>query len=272
MNLILYTGVESTCAQKVRLVLSEKRLEWTEHLLNLREGEQFAPEYLRLNPKAVVPTLVHEGDVIRESTVINEYLDHAFPDPPLKPADRVARARMRLLVKTFDDDVHPALGILCYAVFLRPQMNATKSPQELEAHFQKIADPARRERQRGTHEAGLKSPTVGPAVTMLAKVVADMEDALAHGPWLAGESYSLADAAAAPYVVRMEAVGLADLWSDRPKVYDWYQRVRDRRNCQELRDPWGTAEFAAMVAGYADQSRSEITEFVLQAKATRQKH
>ncbi|MCF7980380.1 MAG: glutathione S-transferase N-terminal domain-containing protein, partial [Pseudomonadales bacterium] len=87
MDILLYTSVESACAQKVRLVLSEKKVDWNERSLNLRRGDQFAPEYLKLNPKAVVPTLVHGNQVIRESSVINEYLDEIFPDPPLKPSD-----------------------------------------------------------------------------------------------------------------------------------------------------------------------------------------
>ena len=63
----LYYSIESTCGQKVRLNLAEKSLEWRERLLNLRKGEQFAPDYLRLNPKGVVPTLVHDGQVVIES-------------------------------------------------------------------------------------------------------------------------------------------------------------------------------------------------------------
>ncbi len=50
-------------------------------------GDQFDPEYLKLNPKAVVPILVHDGRVIVESTVICEYVDEDFPEPSLKPAD-----------------------------------------------------------------------------------------------------------------------------------------------------------------------------------------
>ena len=84
VSLTLYHSVESTCAQKVRLVLANKRLAWKEIRLNLRKGEQFEPTYLRLNPKAVVPTLTDDTIIVRESTVINEYLDDAYPEPALK--------------------------------------------------------------------------------------------------------------------------------------------------------------------------------------------
>ena len=111
MGLTLYHSVESTCAQKVKLVLAEKGLEWDENRLNLRRGDQFSPEYLALNPKGVVPTLVHDNVVIRESTIINEYLDDAFPEPSLRPSSPAETSLMRLWVKTFDDDVHPAVGV-----------------------------------------------------------------------------------------------------------------------------------------------------------------
>jgi ganglioside-induced differentiation-associated protein 1 len=63
------------------------------------DTHQFAPQYQKLNPKAVVPALVHDGNVIVESTVINEYLDETFPDVPLKPKSAVERAEMRVWTK-----------------------------------------------------------------------------------------------------------------------------------------------------------------------------
>ena len=75
----------SCCAVKSRLCLNEKGLAYEGHVLDLRAGDQFRPDYLKLNPNALVPTLVHDGVPVIESTVINEYLDETFPDPPLKP-------------------------------------------------------------------------------------------------------------------------------------------------------------------------------------------
>ena len=83
----LYHSVNSVCAQKVRIALAEKGLEYREHLMTLR-GDQFDPAYMKLNPSAVVPTLVHDGRPVIESSVILYYIDEAFPNPPsLMPAD-----------------------------------------------------------------------------------------------------------------------------------------------------------------------------------------
>src|SRR3990172_12633493 len=101
----LYHHGSSVCAAKVRFVLSEKDLEWKGHYLDILKGDQFDADYMKLNPKAVVPTLVHDGQVILESTVICEYLDEVFPKPPLKPTDPHGRAKMRQWTKAVDEDL-----------------------------------------------------------------------------------------------------------------------------------------------------------------------
>lgn len=262
MALTLYHSVESTCAQKVRFVLSEKNLDWEERRLNLRRGDQFAPEYLKLNPKAVVPTLIDDGKVVRESTVIAEYIDDVFPDPPLKPADKYHRARMRLVVKAFDDEAHPAIGILTYAIVLRHQMNEIKTPEELEAHFQKITDPGRRQRQISVHEQGLKSPNAGTAVGMFKKVVELLDESLNGTDWLAGDAFTLADAAAIPYMVRADAIGLATLWRDKPNIQAWFQRAVGRGDNYELDEPWGSASFHAVVANHASAALPKLQKLL----------
>ena len=87
----LYHHGSSVCAAKVRFALGEKGLAWQGHYLDILKGDQFAPEYQKLNPKAVVPTLVHDGHVIVESTVINEYIDESFPD--VRSSRSAGRAR-----------------------------------------------------------------------------------------------------------------------------------------------------------------------------------
>ena len=103
----LYHGTTSVCAQKARLTLAEKGLEWESHLLALN-GDQLDPAYLKLNPNGVVPTLVHNDNVIVESTVIMHYLDDTFPTPPLMPRDPLDRTRAHLFKKLMDEYIQPA--------------------------------------------------------------------------------------------------------------------------------------------------------------------
>src|ERR687884_2066371 len=123
----LYHSVNSVCAQKVRIVLAEKGLEYREHLMTLR-GDQFDPAYMKLNPNAVVPTIVHDGRPVIESSVILYYLDEAFPQPPLMPADPRLRARVRMYNKLIDEYVHNSCTILTFATAFRP--NFLKLPRE----------------------------------------------------------------------------------------------------------------------------------------------
>jgi len=83
----LYHSINSVCAQKVRIALKETGIEAEERLMTLA-GNQFDPAYIKLNPNAVVPTLIHEGAPIVEFSVILYYLDEAFAKTPIpKRAD-----------------------------------------------------------------------------------------------------------------------------------------------------------------------------------------
>ena len=85
--IILYDFGNSVCCQKVRITLREKGQNWQAIRVDLFRSEQYDPSYLKLNPKGVVPTLVHDGKAVIESTLICEYLDETFPQPPLVPSD-----------------------------------------------------------------------------------------------------------------------------------------------------------------------------------------
>jgi glutathione S-transferase len=89
----LYHSINSVCAQKVRIALKEKEQEAKDHIMTLR-GDQFDPAYLALNPNGVVPTLVHDGKPIIESSLILYYIDDAFPKPPLMPKHPYQRQRL----------------------------------------------------------------------------------------------------------------------------------------------------------------------------------
>ena len=223
----LYHNINSVCAQKVRVALLEKGLDWTDHLVDLGGG-QFDPAYLKLNPNAVVPTLVHDGKVVIESSVILYYIDEAFPTPSLMPADPLLRAKVRLYNKLIDEYVHNACTILTFATAFRPAL-AKLSPEVLEA---KILAPApskkRAEYKRDVIAHGLESKFAGEALELHRKLLDWMDESLRAGPWLAGDRFSLADAAVIPYVFRLDFLRLAPMWAERPAIAQWYARMRER--------------------------------------------
>ena len=93
--LILHNYWSSVCSRKVRLCLAEKGLAFENRHVNLFDFEHWRPDYLKLDPKGVVPALDHDGNIVIESSLICEYLDEFFPSPPLMPASTHARARAR---------------------------------------------------------------------------------------------------------------------------------------------------------------------------------
>ena len=106
----LYHSINSVCAQKVRIALDEKGQKAKDHLMTLR-GDQYESAYLKLNPSGVVPTLIHDGVPITESSLILYYIDDAFPEPPLMPKQPHQRHRVRMYNKLIDEYVHNACTI-----------------------------------------------------------------------------------------------------------------------------------------------------------------
>jgi glutathione S-transferase len=223
----LYHNDMSTCAQKVRTALGEKGLDWTGHHLNLRAGDTQKPDYLKLNPGGVVPTLIDDGTVIIESTVINEYIDDRFPDRPLRPSDPVERARMRLWTKQLDEGVHAATGVISACIAFRHQ-HLKKTPEQIAEYLSKVPNAERRERTRQSIELGVDSPQFPGAIQRFEKLLSDMDAALQDGPWLAGRSHTLADVAYTPYMIRLEHLQLGPMINKRPKVKSWGERLKER--------------------------------------------
>ena len=243
----LYHNDMSTCAQKARVCLAEKGLDYAEEHLDLRAGDQQDPDYLKLNPRGVVPTLIDGGKVIRESNVILEYLDDEYPDPPLRPRNSLGKAHMRLWLKRFDEGLHDiATATISMGTAFRYQY-LEKSEAEREALIAKIPDPVKQVRRRDVVENGTKAQEFKKAVRMMDAMLADMQTTLSDAQWLAGEHYSLADAAYTPYLTRLDHLGLLNFIGERPHVADWYARIRSRPSYEEAIVRWENQKYLALM-------------------------
>lgn len=223
----LYHDWRSFCSIKVRLCLAEKGLEWKSQYVDLMKLEHTKPAYLKLNPNGVVPTLVHNGHSIQESTFINEYLDEVFRDVPLMPEGAVERARARFWVKYEDDVLHPIIRPATFALMMSPEL-AQCTDDELEALVAAHPNKERAEEYRRAARMPVDQEKVNAAKQLLTKALERLEHRLSETPWLGGESYSLADVAAAPFIDRIEELNLAGLWIGKPALGDWIQRVKAR--------------------------------------------
>ena len=254
----LYDNGNSVCAQKVRVALAEKGLEWKRHAMTLR-GDQFDPAYMKLNPNGVIPTLVHEGRVVTESSVILYYLDEAFPAPPLMPTDLHQRAQVRMFNKLIDEYVHNACVILTFATAFRPWF-AGLSGDDIERRLARSPLKKRTEYKRDVALNGLDSKYAQEALEAYGKLLDRIE--AAGGGWLAGADFSVADIAVVPYVLRLDLLRLSRLWDGRPGVAAWYKRAlarpsvkreildrmtpEDQAPFKALEDPW--PKVAAMLS------------------------
>lgn len=217
----------STCSQKVRLCLHEKRLNFEDRQVDLRGKENLSPAYLRMNPNGVVPTLLDNGVPVVDSSVIMEYLNETYPEVPLMPDTAVGRAGVRAWMRFFEEVPTAAVRFPSYNQAFVPANFSRQS----EADFERDSGirPLRKEfyRQMGRH--GFDEGAIRASLESLKTTVKRMQDALADGrPWLAGEQLTLADICVLPLLDRTRDLGLEWLWGDSPQVRNWYVRWTER--------------------------------------------
>ena len=261
MQLHLYHHGSSACAAKVRFALAEKRLEWSSRYVDILRGEQFRPEFLKINPKAVVPVLIHDGAVITESTVICEYVEETFPEHPIYPAAPLERAAVRVWTKAVDEELHPACSALTYVVSHRHTImrNGAGSFENFLKGAGSDGIVARTQKWEWIQH-GLAAPGAADKITLYDGYLHKMQAALATSDWLVAGHFSMADVAMAPYVNRLAALSLQGLWerSRLPRVANWFERVRARCTFKPAFVDWMPAELAAEMAENGAKSWPEI--------------
>jgi len=261
MTLELYHHGSSACAAKVRLALAEKQLSWTSHYVDILKGEQFEPKFVALNPKAVVPVLVHDGAVIVESTVICEYVEETFPANAIYPAMPIERARVREWTKAVDEELHPACSAITYVVSHRHTIlrHGVGSFEEFLARGVREGTGARTLKWQWI-QLGLEAPGAADKIRLYDSYLHKMEHALRNREWLIGERFSMADIAMAPYVNRLAALAMDGLWERNrlPRVADWFARVRARPTFRPAFVDWLPAELGAEMRANGERSWPSI--------------
>jgi glutathione S-transferase len=231
----LYHAGLTTCSKKSRLCLKEKGLAYTSHYIRLDRFEHHTPDYLKLNPNGVVPTLVHDGNVVIESGVINEYVDEVFPERPLRPAEPLARARMRVLCKMADEYALPATRVPTWTRTKSAQLKAL-SDQEFDAVVRATPLVDHQLKMKALKGDGFSKKEFEEAYGRMDYVFDRCETALAAGDYLAGGSYTLADIALLPYVFAFNLVR-PELMATHKRTREWYERVMARPAVEETYNP-----------------------------------
>lgn len=197
----LYDYPDCPFAQKVRVVLAEKELEYETVFVDLRTGEHRQnAEFLRLNPYGKVPILVDDEVVVYDSTIINEYLEDEYPHPHLMPEDSAGRARVRTLEDYCDNSFLPSAG------FVQAELSKPTAEQDAE----------RLQRYRTELVRGLKR----------------LEGFLGGKEYLVGQ-FSLADVAFVPALLILPRLGV-DVDPALRSVGAWLARLKQRPSVKAL--------------------------------------
>jgi glutathione S-transferase len=225
MAFTLYNAPQSTCSQRVRFVLNAKQLAFDEVKLNLLEGDQLKPDYLKLNPNGVVPTLDHDGSIVTDSTVITEYLDEVEPEASFTPETPVGRARMRALMHFIDEMPAAAVRVPTFNLAFLPSFQKM-SRDDFVAFAE--SKPLRREFMLAMGQSGFPQAEMDAALGRLRRTYERMQAEIekSGGPWLLGTDITLADVAVMPALVRMDDLGQAAQWADLPRVTAWFDNIR----------------------------------------------
>ncbi|MEM9171200.1 MAG: glutathione S-transferase family protein [Pseudomonadota bacterium] len=234
-GLHLYHSGVSNCSMRVRLTLIEKALEWESHHLDLFKKEHITEDYFGINPNGLVPTLVHDGQVIIESDDIIEYLDETFPEPPLRPADsdELALTNQWLHRAT---EIH-IKAVKTHIYNKRVSGNMSQSEEEKSRYESLQQNKDLLEFHRKSNSGGFSQAEIDAAADTLETCFADLDRTLTDKHWIAGGAFSLADIAWIPLYFTLGV--LADFSFDAmPNLQAWAKRIEQRPSYDEAVLQW----------------------------------
>lgn len=245
----VYTWEPNANSGKPLLCLHEKQIPFVHHYIDMGTREHHEPAYLAINPAGTIPTVVHNGLKLTESTPAMEYIDDAFDGPALRPADPALRWRMRWILRVMDNSVCPALAMVASNTLAAPRFRETPEEEKREA-LAKIPDPERRR----TWELVMHDATPPEEIAESQRRVADglalLDRMLGEYPYLAGPEFSLADIGAMATFYHLPVSRPEEVSPDRtPHLWNWLRRCHARPGIQA-----GFAMGRGFISGRARQA------------------
>ncbi len=223
----------SSCSQKLRIFLNLKGIPWQSHHVDLHGNENFTPWFLGINPRGLVPVLVHDGAVHIESNDIIEYLEKTFPEPKLIPEGH--ENEVAGLLK-HEDDLHLDLRTLSFRFVFAPS-GPPKPAESLKRYAANGSGTVRGRKDRDREiqiefweraaREGFPDDKARASAQKFRAAFAALDERLAHQPFLMGEAVSVLDIAWFIYANRLSLAGypLARL---HPRLGAWAARLSAR--------------------------------------------
>lgn len=226
---------QSSCSQKVRILLSEKGVDYNSREIDLTKAEHVTSWFLGINSRGVVPVLVHDGDVHIESNDILRYIDKTFPSKGFSwiPAGDENQKLIDKLLQ-LEDDLHDDLRVVTMG-FLVPHKAAKKTDAELEAYARNGTDDSYRAKQiawwRAFGEHGITNTQAEEAVVNFHHAFSDMNEIVKDQDWLLGDSPTVLDIAWFITLHRVISAGFP--MENYPTLLRLYQCMKARPSFQK---------------------------------------
>jgi glutathione S-transferase/GST-like protein len=226
--LTIYHWEPNANSGKPIMAAFEKGVAFESRYVDLLSFDQHTPEYLQINPNGTIPSMVHDGVLVAESTAMMEYLDAAFPGPPLRPSDPFERWRMRWWCRFFDEFVGPSISMFGWSFFVGPSVRQ-RDPQELRARIERIPLKERRIAWSKAIYGTFSPEEMAESGRRIAFGVGHLEAALSERPWVAGASFSIADIVGFNMFAGLPMMN-AEVANDTktPHMMEWLRKINER--------------------------------------------
>jgi len=217
----------SACSMKTRIYLNLKNIPFKSHQINLSAGENFSQWFQGINPRSLVPVLIHDGDVHIESNDILQYLEGCFENNPLIPADKKMKVSELL---SFEDNLHIDIRNITFRFMVPKLLNKGKKAKPKsndKATLNGEADPlddANRNFWKEYKDFGIKDEDVTESLSKMNSALKNIDSILNGNEYILGSNLSVIDIAWFIYVTRIQHANYP-LQERHPNVYEWYKRL-----------------------------------------------
>lgn len=216
----------SYCSQRIRIFLNERNIPWTSHIIDIPKEENLTEWYQGINPNALVPTLVHDGQVLIESSDILKYLKKLSDTNPQAPED----LQTENTVIALSDARQTDFKILSFQYLFKPM--AKKNAQQLETLNQKLKNRELYQFHKTfSSDEGLPVSSIHAAVWQMQQALTRLENILSKQPWLSGSEFGIADATWAVNIRRLEL--LCFPMRGFPHLRRWFKQISQRPSYQQ---------------------------------------
>ena len=231
IHLFHFSG--SACSQKLRIFFNIKKINWNSHVINLIKQEQFSQWFLGINPRGLVPTLVHDGDVHIESNEIMAYLDDVYKDNKLFPIDLIDEINKDL---AFEDSLHHDLRRLTFR-YIIPHALGKKNPstidakEQFEGTIQGKADENKSKEilfWKNHYQNGITDDEIIESANKFKNIYENFNNILKNQKYLKGDKFTVVDLA---WYVSTKRLAMAGIPIEKYKnVQKWFSNLDNDEN------------------------------------------